>query len=244
MRPRLNTTSVPRQRLGKHVPRLGGGQVALGDDDDEGQLLAQRERGVHRAAVHHGGGDQAPEHAGRRVLGMPVVGGGHRERVLGTRRRRRRRRRARRRNPGRGRPGSASAPSRRSGRGPRTSAHDPGRQVRGVVEEAGALALGVHAQRRRLLDLDADVAGRAPRPACRSPARGWPTTQGPGRARRQARRSEQALEKRLGRDVLVEPDRHRRPLGAEGDDDRSRPCVPRRACSATWRAGTKTPRGG
>ena len=37
----------PRQRLGEHAAGLGGGQVALGDDDDEGQLLAQREWRVH-----------------------------------------------------------------------------------------------------------------------------------------------------------------------------------------------------
>ena len=35
-----------RQRLGEHAAGLGGGQVAFGDDHDEGQVFAQSERRV------------------------------------------------------------------------------------------------------------------------------------------------------------------------------------------------------
>ena len=83
MRPRLKTTSARDERLGEDAARLRGGQVAFGDDDDEGQLVAQRERGVHRPALHHGGGDEPAERAGGGVLRMPVIGGGDREGILG-----------------------------------------------------------------------------------------------------------------------------------------------------------------
>ena len=47
MRPRLNTASASGERLGEHAARLGRGEVALGDDGDEGQLVAERQRRVH-----------------------------------------------------------------------------------------------------------------------------------------------------------------------------------------------------
>ena len=74
----------PRQRFGQDASGLGGGQVALRDDDDEGQPLAQRESGLHRPGLHHGGGDEPAERAGRCVLGVPVIGRGDGERILGT----------------------------------------------------------------------------------------------------------------------------------------------------------------
>ena len=172
----------PRQRLGQHAARLGGGQVALGDDDDEGQLLAEREGGVHRSALHHGGGDQSAEHAGRCVLGMPVVGARHRERVSWHRPPRRPRRRARRKSPARGRRGSASAPSPRSGRvrAPRRPPGPPGarRRRRGPNPRPRCARGETVPPRPRRSRND-----REPRPTCRNRARGWPTMQGPGRAR-------------------------------------------------------------
>ena len=147
MRPRLKTTSASGERLGEHAAGLGRGQVALGDDDDEGQLLAERERRVDGAALHRGGGDEAAEHAGRRVLGVPVVGGRHGEGVLGAGGR-----------GGRGGEGGRGAQPPGDGdlrahrHGEAVVAEDlgrhAGREVRRVVEEAGPLPLAVHAERR------------------------------------------------------------------------------------------------
>ena len=118
IRPRLNTASARRERLGEHAARLGGGQVALGDDDDEGQLLARA--GGRRAPAGRRPWWRRP---GRRTRWPPRSRDARRRRPPPRRDPRRRRPRrprrpARRTNPGRGRPGSASAPSRRSGRAP------------------------------------------------------------------------------------------------------------------------------
>ena len=117
----------------------------------------ERQRRLHRAALHHGGGDEPAEHAGRRVLGMAVVGGGDGKGVVGT---------------GRGGGGGGEG-----GRGAQTPGHrdlrphgdreavvaehlgcHAGGEVGCVVEEPAPLALAVHPQGRGRLDLDADVA--------------------------------------------------------------------------------------
>ncbi len=67
----------PAEGIGQDTARCGCRQVTVGDDDDEGQLGAERQRRVHGAALHGGGGDQAAERAGRGILGMPVVGRRH-----------------------------------------------------------------------------------------------------------------------------------------------------------------------
>ena len=148
MRPRLNTASARGERLGEHAAGLGRGQVALGDDDDEGQLVARAAAARARARPSTVvAATQAAEHAGRRVLGMPVVGGRDGEGILGAGGR-----------GGRGgeRGGGAQPAGDRDLRAhrhgeavvPQHLGGDPGRQVRRVVEEAGSLALAVHAERR------------------------------------------------------------------------------------------------
>ena len=173
---------------------------------------------MHRSGFHHGGSDKAAERAGGRVLRMPVIGGGHREGILG--------------------PGSSSGGGGQRGGGSQTPgdgdlrAHrhgetvvtqdlgdDTGRQVRGVLEEAGSLPLALHAQRGGVLDLDADVTlqrhGQRVEPRPEVGRRGW----GPGAHGVRLGDSGQALEERLGRNVPDELDRHHDPLGAQGDDD-------------------------
>lgn len=145
------------QRLGEHAPGLGGGQVAFGDEHDKGQLVAQRKSRVHGQATDRAADDKAAEHAGRRVLGMPVVGGGHRERIRGTGRRGRRRgERGGRAEP----PGDGDLGTHRDGEVvmPQNVGRHTRRQVGCVVEEAGSLALAVHAEGGCVLDVDAHVA--------------------------------------------------------------------------------------
>ena len=79
---------VPAERVGEHSPGFGGGQVALGHQGDEHQVLGERQRRLQRDALDHRGGEEAAEDTGRRVLGVPVVGGRNGEGVVGSRRRR------------------------------------------------------------------------------------------------------------------------------------------------------------
>ena len=118
MRPRLNTTSA-RESVSGSTPRASGvARLRSGTMTTKASSSAQRERRVHGPALHGRRRDEPAEHAGRRVLGMPVVGGRHREGILGARGGGRRGGERRRRSPAPGRRGSASAPSPRSGRGP------------------------------------------------------------------------------------------------------------------------------
>ncbi len=71
------------EAVGQHAARFGRGQVAVGDDDHEGQLLAQRQWRPRGAALDGGGSDEPAERARRRVLGVPVVGRRHGKGIVG-----------------------------------------------------------------------------------------------------------------------------------------------------------------
>ena len=138
-------TSARVRVPGSDVARLGSGEVAVRDDGDERQVVMQRQRRLHRLALDHGGGDEPAEHTGRRVLGMPVVGGGDGKGVLGAGRRGR--------GGGEGRRGAQSTRHRdlgANGDGEAVVAEHlgchPGGEVGCVVEEAAPLPLAVHAQ--------------------------------------------------------------------------------------------------
>ena len=79
-----------------------------------------------------------------------------------------------------------------------------GRKVGRIVEEAGALALGVHAQRVGRLDLDADVAVHGQGQGVETRAEVGRRSGGPHAHGGQATRSEQALEQRTLGDVAAE----------------------------------------
>ena len=242
MRPRLNTASA-RESVSGRTPRASGvARSRSGTMTTKASSSAQRQR--RRARARRRPWWRPP---GRRTRWPP--------RSRGARRRRRRRAK------GSSAPAAAAAAAasaadeprpRATGicertvtakrSWPRTSVDDPGGQVRRVVEEAGALALGVHAERRRPARPRRSRSSRAPRPGCRTPARGWPTTRGPGRARRQARRQKGAGDSVGAWDVLSRRTGTADPLGAERDDHRPDLRAARGPGSATWRAGTNDPR--
>ena len=187
MRPRLNTTSARADVSGSTLPASGVARSRSGTMTTKASSSSSGSGACTGRPPTMVASDQSAEHAGRRVLGMPVVGGGHGEGVLGAGG-----------GGGRGgqrgggpqppRDGDLRAHGDREAVVAQHLGRDPGGQVGRVVEEAGPLALAVHAQGRGRLDLDAHVAVERRRRACRNPARGSPTRRGPGRARGQVRR--------------------------------------------------------
>ena len=227
MRPRLNTASARDERLGQHRRGLGRGQVALGDDGHEGR--ARRPAAAARARrtpSTDGRRDEPAEHAGGRVLGVPVVGGRHGEGVVGA--------------GGGGRRGGeggrgAQAPGDGDLRAhrdreavvPEHLGRHPCGQVRRVVEEARPLRPRCARAASRPARPPRSRSGRGRRPGCRTRVRGWPTRRGPGRARRQATcRSEDALEQRPRGDVAGRAAPARRRAGCRGSPRRCRRARP------------------
>ncbi len=228
MRPRLNTASARVIVSGRACRAWGVARLRSGTMATKARSSAERQRRVHGPALHRRRGDEPSEH------GWPPRSRDARRRRPQRRRdprlrpRPRPRRRGRRRSPVRGRRVSASAPSRRGGRGraPRPPPVRPGatrrRRVR-TLRPRCARAARARARPRR------SRSSPARRPACRIPGRGWPTTRGPGRARGyRPLRSEQALAERRAGHVAPEPDRHGDPLGPERHHDRAHAGAPPR----------------
>ena len=182
MRPRLKTASARLRRLGQHAARLGRGQVAVGDHGDEGQVGAQRQRRVDRA--------------GPRPSWPPPA-----RRTRWRRRSRGARRSAAATAKGSSAPAAAAAAAARAADDPRPRATGICERTVTAKRSCPSTSVATRAARceasskrpapspsvrtdsdGRRLDLDADVAVERPRPACRSPGRGWPTRRGPGRA--------------------------------------------------------------
>ena len=83
IRPKIEERVVSVQRVGQDRAGFGCDQGPIGDDDHEGQLVAQGKLGRRGAAVDQRCGDQSPEDTGCRILGMTVQAGGDGERVVG-----------------------------------------------------------------------------------------------------------------------------------------------------------------